>query len=45
MPGADCPADMGAECGQGDSLKNERAHFGVQQLPLFNLLTPEELDW
>ena len=30
---------------QGDSLRNERANFGVQQLPLFNLLTPEELDW
>ena len=26
-------------------MKNERAYFGVQQLPLFNLLEPEELDW
>ena len=25
--------------------KNARANFGVQQLPLFNLLGPEELDW
>ena len=25
--------------------KNRRANFGVQQLPLFNLLEPEELDW
>ena len=25
--------------------KNARANFGVQQLPLFNLLEPEELDW
>ena len=25
--------------------ENERANFGVQQLPLFNLLAPEELDW
>ena len=24
---------------------NGRANFGVQQLPLFNLLEPEELDW
>ena len=23
----------------------ERANFGVQQLPLFNLLEPVELDW
>ena len=30
---------------QGDFLRNERENFGVQQLPLFNLLTPEELDW
>ena len=27
------------------SCKKERANFGVQQLPLFNLLEPEELDW
>ena len=26
-------------------MKNARANFGVQQLPLFNLLEPEELDW
>ena len=26
-------------------LQNERANFGVQQLPLFNLLKPGELDW
>ena len=26
-------------------LRNERANFGVQQLPLLNLLIPEELDW
>ena len=25
--------------------KNASANFGVQQLPLFNLLGPEELDW
>ena len=25
--------------------KNTRANFGVQQLPLFNLLGSEELDW
>ena len=25
--------------------KYGRENFGVQQLPLFNLLTPEELDW
>ena len=25
--------------------KSARANFGVQQLPLFNLLGPEELDW
>ena len=30
---------------QGDSLRNERENFGVQQLPLFNLLKLEELDW
>ena len=30
---------------QGDSLRNERENFGVQQLPLFKLLEPEELDW
>ena len=29
----------------GDSWKSERENFGVQQLPLFNLLKPEELDW
>ena len=27
------------------SCKKRRANFGVQQLPLFNLLEPEELDW
>ena len=27
------------------SCGKERANFGVQQLPLFNLLEPEELDW
>ena len=26
-------------------LINERENFGVQQLPLFNLLEPEKLDW
>ena len=26
-------------------LENVRENFGVQQLPLFNLLKPEELDW
>ena len=25
--------------------KNGRANFGVQQLPLFNLFKPEDLDW
>ena len=30
---------------QDDPLRHERENFGVQQLPLFNLLTPEELDW
>ena len=25
--------------------KHDRENFGVQQLPLFNLLEPEELDW
>ena len=25
--------------------KNGRENFGVQHLPLFNLLKPEELDW
>ena len=25
--------------------QNERENFGVQQMPLFNLLKPEELDW
>ena len=30
---------------QDDFLKKERENFGVQQLPLFNLLAPEELDW
>ena len=30
---------------QDDFLKKERANFGVQQLSLFNLLAPEELDW
>ena len=28
-----------------NALKNERVNFGVQQLPLFNLLKPNELDW
>ena len=28
---------------QGDSLRNESSNFGVQQLPLFNLLEPEEI--
>ena len=28
-----------------DLGKHERENFGVQQLPLFNLLEPEELDW
>ena len=27
------------------ALRIERANFGVQQLPLFNLLELEELDW
>ena len=27
------------------ALKNERENFGLQQLPLFKLLTPEEWDW
>ena len=27
------------------SCEKGRANFGVQQLPLFNLLEPEELDW
>ena len=26
-------------------MRNGRANFGVQQLPLFNLLESEELDW
>ena len=26
-------------------LKNERESFGVQQLPLLNLLKSEDLDW
>ena len=30
---------------QDEFLKDGRANFGVQQLPLFNLLEPEELDW
>ena len=26
-------------------LEDVRVNFGVQQLPLFNLLKPEEVDW
>ena len=29
----------------GNILRKGRENFGVQQLPLFNLLKPEKLDW
>ena len=30
---------------QDESLRNGSENFGVQQLPLFNLLKPEDVDW